>query len=566
MGDRQPTEWVQMVGVVAAVAVCLVLSAMPVMAPSAEHSAEVSGIDVDRAVAHVGEIAQAPHVMGTPENRAVASYLVTQLRAAGLSPQIQPLTAPDYFGTSGSTLDLANVLARIEGTDGADDALVFLAHYDTVPSTPGANDNAAAVSALLEVGRMLAEDPPASDVILLFTDGEEPPARYGATAFLDHPWADDVFLAVNLEGIGSAGPSMLMELEGSSGDLVFRLAGSVSDPVVYSFMTTAADLIGGAATDFDVFREAGIPGFNFAYLREPSIYHTERDRPGALNVDGMMHHGSLVVGIARGFETADLAGEGNDAVFFTIPSGFVVRYATGWGIALALVAAGLVTWHLTRRVRSANTRVGAVLRGAGIVAAVMLAAAAVVAVGWSFVVGASPQMDMVALYVSLAVVMALACGAWVLASVWSGRRSADHRGGVLVVWAVLALAIGVPLPAIGYLFTVPLLVGVLVAMIGDRPDGYLWRLTLIVVVALSTFTVLVPAIDTFFLFSSPRPGNQDSELPAMIVIPFLLGFLAVGLIATSTRRTAVREPVAGSPQVGPEPPVVSSDPDPAARR
>src|SRR5580700_5575130 len=51
------------------------------MAAPAEFSAE-------RALIHVRAIAQAPHPIGTDADSAVRSYLLTQLTALGLNPQV----------------------------------------------------------------------------------------------------------------------------------------------------------------------------------------------------------------------------------------------------------------------------------------------------------------------------------------------------------------------------------------------------------------------------------------------------------------------------------------------
>ena len=84
---------------------------------------------------------------------------------------------------------------------------------------------------------------------------------------------------------------MLVEISGPRGELVSRLANAVRNPVAYSFMTQTADLIGGAASDFDVFSDRDVPGYNFTYMRGTSIYHTPRDSIANLNVDGLAHHG-----------------------------------------------------------------------------------------------------------------------------------------------------------------------------------------------------------------------------------------------------------------------------------
>ena len=59
-------------------------------------------------------------------------------------------------------------------------AVALVAHFDSDPTTPGANDDAAGVAAILETARVLLSGPPLrNDVILLFTDGEEPAPRFG---------------------------------------------------------------------------------------------------------------------------------------------------------------------------------------------------------------------------------------------------------------------------------------------------------------------------------------------------------------------------------------------------
>ena len=53
--------------------------------------------------------------------------------------------------------------------------LLIGAHYDTVPGSPGANDNASGVSALLEISRLFAGIEPALTVRFVAFVNEEPP-------------------------------------------------------------------------------------------------------------------------------------------------------------------------------------------------------------------------------------------------------------------------------------------------------------------------------------------------------------------------------------------------------
>lgn len=65
----------------------------------------------------------------------------------------------------------ANVVARKEGE--SSDALVVVAHHDTVRDTPGADDNGAGVVALLELARVLAPERLRWTVVLAAVDMEE---------------------------------------------------------------------------------------------------------------------------------------------------------------------------------------------------------------------------------------------------------------------------------------------------------------------------------------------------------------------------------------------------------
>src|SRR5918999_196688 len=127
---------------------------VPASAPPAEFS---SG----RALEHVRAIAQKPHPMGSPENAAVRDYLLEELTALGLKPEVQKTTAAHYwFGNALFVGTPENVLARLEGTISGGKAFLLMAHYDSVPTGPGASDDGAGVATMLETLRALKAGPP----------------------------------------------------------------------------------------------------------------------------------------------------------------------------------------------------------------------------------------------------------------------------------------------------------------------------------------------------------------------------------------------------------------------
>lgn len=80
-----------------------------------------------------------------------AGYIEDQFISLGL--RIEKEDVP-YRGISSQ-----NILGYRDGSEGSDEYFIIAAHYDSVEGTPGADDNASAVAALLEVARMLEPIP-----------------------------------------------------------------------------------------------------------------------------------------------------------------------------------------------------------------------------------------------------------------------------------------------------------------------------------------------------------------------------------------------------------------------
>ncbi|MEY2578989.1 MAG: hypothetical protein QOI49_1813 [Verrucomicrobiota bacterium] len=175
-------------------------------------TAAATAFSAARAMQHVEAIARAPRPIGSANHAAARDYIVRQLRAFGFEPEIQKTTA---VNSTAAPLFLAgtieNIVARQRGT-GDGRAVVLVAHYDSVSTGPGANDDAVAVATLLETARALTAGPQLrNDVLFLFTDGEET-GLLGARAFVtEHPWAKQVEIALNFEARGNGGPSVMFE-------------------------------------------------------------------------------------------------------------------------------------------------------------------------------------------------------------------------------------------------------------------------------------------------------------------------------------------------------------------
>jgi Zn-dependent M28 family amino/carboxypeptidase len=127
-----------------------------------------------------------------------ADYIESALTAQGYAVHRQTYSC---YGQS-----VSNLIAEKTGTD---QGIVILgAHYDTVPGTPGADDNASAVAGLLELARLLKETSNQKTLIFVAFVNEEPPCfgsyNMGSMVYAKHlkDQRISVDVMISLEMIG----------------------------------------------------------------------------------------------------------------------------------------------------------------------------------------------------------------------------------------------------------------------------------------------------------------------------------------------------------------------------
>ncbi len=140
-----------------------------------------------------------------PEKLArAADYIRGVFEQAGLDVTEQ---AYDYHG-----LSVANLIAAPAGAKSTAPYYLIGAHYDTVPGTPGADDNASGIAVLLELARRIAARMPPVPLRFAAFTLEEPPAhatRFQGSRVFVKDLADSggrVLGAIILEMVGFTAP------------------------------------------------------------------------------------------------------------------------------------------------------------------------------------------------------------------------------------------------------------------------------------------------------------------------------------------------------------------------
>ncbi len=323
--------------------------ALPKDAPADQFSAY-------RAIEHDFASSKQTHPAGSKNNDNVANYILKQLQDMGLEAESMSFPSVD-----GSRVQLHQaIIGRIPGTDSTG-GVGFAAHHDSVPYGPGATDDMGGCIAMLEAARAFMHLPRMrNDLVFVFTDAEEI-GGYGSHGFCDHPLAKTMGLMNNLDVRGTKGPAMVYETSPNNGALIAELRKAKAEGVlaISSSLMYAVYKASPFGSDFTQFRNAGMHGYNIAYIDKFSWYHTANDSPDHVTPDSIQHFGAYVMGIGKHFGNVDFAKMNlatPDEIYFNTAGFNIVQYPMAWNTPLAYgaiaalliaIVAGLVLKRMT---------------------------------------------------------------------------------------------------------------------------------------------------------------------------------------------------------------------------
>jgi len=524
-------KYVGPIAIVLLLAVLIGLSLYAQSPPRAEpEGASASVFSAGRALRHLAVIAAKPHPTGSAEQAEVRDYLMRELSAAGLAPQIQQSTL--FKSSRGAPQSgVQNVLARLKGT-GSGRAILLVAHYDSVARSFGASDDGSSVATLLETLRTLkAGESLKNDVIFLFTDAEEP-GLLGAKSFVaEHPWAKDAGLALNFEARGNTGPVIMFETSDNNGWLIDEFAKAAPYPVAHSLSYEIYRLLPND-TDLTIFKDAGVTGLNFAAIDGITHYHSPLDNLSSVDANTIQHQGSYAVGLTRHFGNLDLnqTGARND-VYFDLFGRMLVHYSSFWVMPLTVLVGALFVTLLILGLRKRRLTVGGIFLGSVSLLASILAAAVVGLLLWRVVWMFGPSLEVLQSRSFLFgfVVVAVAITALVYFFM-SKRASAESLTiGAIFWWLLLTLIISVFIPGGSFLFHWPVLFSMLgLAWLIWAPENK--KSSSLVVLTLCAVPAIILWVPVIYQIFIGLTLNFVAFIMAMVVL--LLGLL-VPVVATA---------------------------------
>jgi hypothetical protein len=434
---------------------------LPADAPATNFSAA-------RAFEHVKNIARAPHPSGTPENQRVREYLLAQMRALGLNPR-------ELTGERNGVV-ATNLYGELPGSQAGTTPILLVAHYDSVPTGPGAADDSTGVATCLETIRSLKSRSQLRNTLgVLFTDAEENHGVcLGAFVFVRDQTnlMKNLRLVVNMEARGNQGPVLMFQTGRDNRELMRFFRRACPLPVTASFSEEVYRRMPND-TDLTEFLNAGKRGFNFAFVGGIDFYHSPRDTPENLSLRTLQHYGDCVTPLVAELGNADSdtlerTQKSGDATFFTICRGRMALYPASTAKLLAYATGALFLITLVAGLQNRAIRIKSLVASFGVnllAAMVSLGIALAIVFGLvrqfqprvrgPFIIGLPFTAGILAIILIIAASLTILLRRWLLAR----ANFSESLASGLIIWAGLALAANTLLPGASYLFMWPALFG-----------------------------------------------------------------------------------------------------------
>jgi len=220
----------------------------------------------------------------------------------------------DHFQWEGKSYK--NIVAEKKGITSPNRVFILGAHYDTVPDSPGADDNASAIAVLLEVARNI-QAVPLDNTVRLIAFSLEEYDYVGSTHYVERlrKGEEEILGMISLEMVGFTGsrqdypPYLNPKYYPNVGDFIAIIGNEKSkellEKVCQSFKTHIPQLpleflmVPGNGegmeevrlSDHSTFWDRGVSALmitDTAFLRNPN-YHLPSDRMETLNFEFMQN-------------------------------------------------------------------------------------------------------------------------------------------------------------------------------------------------------------------------------------------------------------------------------------
>ncbi|MGD1091354.1 MAG: M28 family peptidase [Bryobacteraceae bacterium] len=252
-----------------------------------------------------------PRPSGSAANLKLQAYILNELKLDGCTVSEDAFVAQTPKGA----VPMKNIIAKFPGKSGH--AIVITGHFDTKNypgrNFVGANDGGSSTGFLLEMGRVLAKEPRADDVYLVFFDGEEAVREewegednlYGSRHLAER-WRKDgtitrIKALINVDMIGDK--NLDMKRDPNSSPALNKLVWSTAAELGYQAYFLNANL--PMEDDHQPFLKLRVPAIDlidFNYGLDNRFWHEDTDTMDKLSAQSLEIVGTVVVEVIHRLE------------------------------------------------------------------------------------------------------------------------------------------------------------------------------------------------------------------------------------------------------------------------
>ncbi len=342
-----------------------------------------SDFNHDNIYSHVEKICEVgPHsIVDKEENKQVQEYIMSQLENFGIvnsdTTDVPAYLVQSFVTTSKwyQSFYLDNIIVHIPANapEKTNQAVMTMAHFDSVSTGQGAADDALACGTMLEAIRYYLEKMEngytiTNDLVFCFANGEEY-GLLGSKAFMNEFTGFDNLLerinfAINLEARGTSGTQIMFETSAKNYNTV-KLFGEVNNNLfTCSIATMIYDMMPNG-TDFSNLK-THYQGVNMANIAQGENYHTQNDNPENIKESCLTQQAQIINNLLDRLGSYDLdllyQAEEN-AIFFSYLNIGDVVYSHAVSIVLAAIGFLLIVANIILSVRNEKDNLTKTLKG-----------------------------------------------------------------------------------------------------------------------------------------------------------------------------------------------------------
>jgi hypothetical protein len=360
----------------------------------------------------------------------------------------------------------------------------------------------------------------------------------GADAFVrEHPLMKNIGVVFNLEARGNKGTSLTFEVNNENGWIMKEYARAIPYPFAASLMYEAYKRMPNN-TDFTIFRNAGIAGFNAAFVDGYVNYHSMTDTPGNLDLRSLQHHGSYILNFARHFGslTIDKTNE-PDLIFFNPIGSWLVVYPGWLQLPLVIVMVLLFLLYLFLGIKQKESTVKGLIGGFFLYLAAFIS---ICLLNWLALAGIrslyphysryySYNFYNIDFYLFMMIGFAAALFSLFYFLLFKKLKTGNLHGGAITFFIILAIFLYLATPTASYIMIYPLIFVLLAGVIArvfklSETEKYGGYALLHLIAVLPAIALYAPQVKMFFTAFSLEMGVISAGLLLIllgIIIPQL---------------------------------------------